>query len=483
MFPTLAAAVVIGLYVGLLLLIGVRARRAQRSKQQGDFFLAGRGLGLVVLLMTLYATQYSGNTFVGYAAEGYRSGGAFLYGALILGVVPAAYLLFGPRLRRLATRHNFVTLGDYIQHRYRSRTLRLLISLATTVALVNFMVTNLIALGIITERLSDGAISYELSVVAMAAVMLIYELLGGLRGVAWSDVLQGTLILGGSLTFLALVVALLGGFTPAIESVRASAPGLLEPPGLDGNITWLSSVALFAIGASLYPHALQRIYAAKSDRTLKRALAMMVFLPFITALPAITWGVLGNSLFGGLGAEASEQITPLLLERVVQQFPLITWVALIFVAAVLAAIMSTIDSALLSSASAVVNDFVPVRPRARIAIAKAASVALMAGAVALALAFQGNIFALIELKFELLLPCAPSVYLGLYWKRLTAAPLIAGFAAGLGLTLALLVASTATDAVPARPLGVHAGLWGLLLNLTVVAAAMAIRARRARLAV
>lgn len=466
-------------YIALLLGIGIAGRRARRGNSPSDFFLAGRGLGLLTLLLTLYATQYSGNTFVGYAAQGYRLGPAFLYGVLTLASVPAVYLLFAPRLRRVASKHNLVTFGDYIQHRFRSRTLTMLVSAASTVALVNFIITNLIALGIIIEVLTAGRVSYLWSVLILAAVMVIYEILGGLRSVTWTDMLQGVLILAGSIFLLGLTLSHFGGLEPALALLRAEQPLLLEPPDLAGNVTWISSILVFAIAASIYPHALQRIYAAKSTANLKRALAIMVFLPFVTSLPAITWGVLGNALFPGLSAEASEQITPLILEQLAADFPALYWGIILFVIAVLAAIMSTIDSALLSSSSALVTDFAPVSERRRTAAAKVVSVLVMAIAVGVALVFRGNIFGLIEIKFELLLPCAPSLYFGLYWRRITAPPLIAGFLAGVALTVALLLGGALSDFLPQRPLGVHAGLWGLLLNIAVTIVLARLRAVRA----
>lgn len=469
-----------GVYIAILLTLGMAGRWLRRSNSPGDFFLAGRSLGFLTLLLTLYATQYSGNTFVGYAAQGYRLGPAFMYGILTLGIVPSIYLLFGPKLRKIASKNNLITLGDYIQHRYGSRPLTTLVSLASTVALINFIITNLIAIGIIVEILTGGRVSYEWGVILLALVVVVYEILGGLRSVAWTDIIQGVLILAGSIILVVGTLVLLGGLEPALELLRTDSPQLLEPPDLGNNITWISSIIVFGIGIAIYPHAIQRLYAARSTSSLKLALSVMVFLPLLTTLPAITWGFLGNGIFPGLSTAESGEITPLILERLVSEFPAFYWIAVILFIAILGAIMSTMDSALLSSSSALVTDFVPIAEKRRINVAKVVSVALMAVAIIVALLVRGGIFGLIELKFELLLPCAPSLFLGLYWRRLKAAPLLAGFIAGLALTAFLLLAGGVAELVPERPFDIHAGLWGLGLNLAVVLIAHRLLAFRNR---
>src|SRR5919106_1138442 len=82
------------LYVGLL------ARRARQSDSMGDFYLAGRTLGPFVLFATLYATQYSGNSFLGYPGEAYRVGFAWVMSAGFMTAIVAAYLAIAPKLYR-----------------------------------------------------------------------------------------------------------------------------------------------------------------------------------------------------------------------------------------------------------------------------------------------------------------------------------------------------------------------------------------------
>jgi SSS family solute:Na+ symporter len=108
--PGARAAVV--LYLGALVVIGVFSRRARTETSLADFYLAGRGLGVVVLFLTLYATQYSGLTLVGFAGNFYRRGFAFLGVVSFAAAIGSVYLWYAPRLHVLSKQRGYVTVGD-----------------------------------------------------------------------------------------------------------------------------------------------------------------------------------------------------------------------------------------------------------------------------------------------------------------------------------------------------------------------------------
>jgi SSS family solute:Na+ symporter len=92
-----------------LLIIGWIGKRLSREPSLSDFFLAGRRLGLLTLFLTLYATQYSGNTLVGMAANAYRQGFTFVVSVTFMVRVIAVYWLYAPRLQRLSARKAYRT--------------------------------------------------------------------------------------------------------------------------------------------------------------------------------------------------------------------------------------------------------------------------------------------------------------------------------------------------------------------------------------
>jgi SSS family solute:Na+ symporter len=107
------------------------------------------------------------------------------------------YLLFAPRLQALASRFKFLTLGDYLQHRYSDRRITLLATILATWALANYILSNLKAIGFIVETTTGGRISFVHGILLLSLIMVIYKTLGGFRSVAWTDAIQGVILLAG----------------------------------------------------------------------------------------------------------------------------------------------------------------------------------------------------------------------------------------------------------------------------------------------
>ena len=97
--------VFVGVYLLSLLIIGVAGRLARKEDSLADFYLSGRGMGLFVLFLTLYATQYSGNTLIGMAGKSYRQGYVFIVSVTFMMSVIGAYMIYAPKLHRLSKKH------------------------------------------------------------------------------------------------------------------------------------------------------------------------------------------------------------------------------------------------------------------------------------------------------------------------------------------------------------------------------------------
>nr|MCS5615203.1 sodium:solute symporter family protein [Candidatus Neomarinimicrobiota bacterium] len=136
-------------YLFSLIGIGFAGRLARKENTLADFYLAGRGMGVFVLFLTLYATQYSGNTMIGFAGKAYRGGYQSLVMVIFMSSVIGAYLIYAPKLFRLAQKHGFITTGDFIQHRFKNNALTIIIVILSIIALGNYILTNLKAIGYI----------------------------------------------------------------------------------------------------------------------------------------------------------------------------------------------------------------------------------------------------------------------------------------------------------------------------------------------
>ena len=181
------ALIFLAFYLIVMISIGYVAKQRRRGHSMAEFYLAGKNLGAPVLFLTLYATQYSGNTLLGYPGEAYRLGYAWIMSiGFMMGIV-AVYLLFAPDLYRTSRRHGFVTPGDWISHRFGSPALTLLSGVLFVVAIANYLLAQLMAMGHIVSGLSGALIPFWAGVIVLGGIIIFYETLGGMQAVAWTD--------------------------------------------------------------------------------------------------------------------------------------------------------------------------------------------------------------------------------------------------------------------------------------------------------
>ena len=184
--PLLGTQGTIFLMLYLLSLIGVGIVGLLKSKENSmqDFYLGGAGFGVTILFLTMYATQYSGNSLIGFAGSAYRNGWFFLVSVTFMIAIVGGYMLYAPKLYILSQKYKFITVGDYIRHRYNHKLLTNLVVIIGILALSNYMLTNLKAIGYILNYVTGGSIGFAEGIIAMAIIMVIYETLGGMRSVA-----------------------------------------------------------------------------------------------------------------------------------------------------------------------------------------------------------------------------------------------------------------------------------------------------------
>ena len=463
------ALILIGLYLVSMIGVGWLGRVRRQSDSMVDFYLAGRSMGFAVLLLTLYATQYSGNTMFGYTGKSYRIGFEWTVSVLFMFSIIVGYLLFAPRLVAIARKADFITPGDYIRHRFRSPVLTLLATVLMIYALGNYTLAQLKAMGAAVEGITDGGVPSEYGIISLAVIMVIYETLGGMRSVAWTDVIQGVVLLTGFTILLFVIPGLGGGMTRVVEALSISEPAMVVAPSLEMCNTWISFVVLLGCGAAIYPQAIQRLYASKSVRGLKRSLAVMAFLPLTTTLIALFCGLTARVVLPGIEGVETDQVLARLCALIMQQSAMGYWFVVVVFAAALAALMSTADSALLSISSMFTRDVYQahLRPDSTEAeltlVGKVISWVVVAVLVIVAIRTEKTLVRLLELKFEVLIQIVPCFFLGLYWKRLSSRVVLAGMLAGLAVALGLTLAG-----LP-KVYGFHAGVVGLGLNFTICA--------------
>jgi len=469
-------------YMGVLAVIGEIARRARSDGSPSDHFLAGRNLGVFVLFLTLYATAYSGNSLLGYPGRAYNSGFSFIMATGFMMSIIVVFHVLAPRLRVVAARGRFVTPGDWIRYRFPgsvanpgvARALVVVVGVLMSLALVNFLLAQLKAMGLVTGQVTGGAVPYEAGVVGLAAVILAYETVGGMRAVAWTDAAQGILMLVGLTMLLGWLLREAGGLSAMTAAVASARPAAVAVPDAATCANWFSSIALLGLASVIYPQAIQRIYAAESGRSLQLAFSGMAFMPLATTLVVTLIGVAAIARIDPGAGIPSDAVMPAMLSEWASSGGWSIAAAILVFIGALAAIMSTADSCLLSLGALVAQDLLglPRDEERTTKVGKVLAAVLLLSMIPFALMRDVTLWRLIELKMELLIQCVPAFLLAIHWKRLAGAPTLAGIVVGTGFSVGLTLAGVT------RLGGIHVGVAGLVLNVSVAVLGSLLRPRR-----
>ncbi|MEM7027408.1 MAG: sodium:solute symporter family protein [Pseudomonadota bacterium] len=470
----------ISVYLGSLIFIGLFAYKARKENTLSDFYLAGSSFGLVVIFLTLYATQYSGNTMFGYSGKTYRVGYAWIMSLHFMTAIVACYMIYAPKLYALARRYHYVTPTDYLQHRFNSNALNIIATLIMIFVLANYLLAQLMAMGRAMQGLTDidPAIAYQQGVILLTLIMVVYGTLGGIRAVAWTDVIQGGVLMLGFIVLIFVLYQQFGPISLATSRMMASSDPAISMkaavPDSDRLREWLSYILIVGLGSTLYPQAVQRLYAAKSEAVLRKGLALMAFAPLLMTLVALTVGIYAIAYIPGLEGANSDQALGRILALVQQGSNLGYWLVVLLYAAVLAAMMSTADSALLSISSMLSKDIYgryvdPNASQARLTlVGKCVSWGLIIFLVWLAiyLSDKASLLKLLDRKFDLLIQLVPGFMLSIHWKKMKAIPTFMGLF--IGVTISLWLAYGEVSFVTNGKIhGFHPGLIGLVANISI----------------
>lgn len=475
----------IAIYLSSLVLIGAISFLKRKENTLKDFYLAGPGIGFIVLLLTLYATQYSGNTLFGFTGRAYKDGFSWLICVHFMTAIVVFYLLLAPKLYRLSRENNFITPADFIQYRFKNKAFTLFTSVIVILAIANYLLAQLTAMG----RALQGMTSYDpdtafvVGVVFLALVIVVYESLGGFRAVAWTDVIQGSVLMIG---FFVLVFAIFNQYGSLDVATRklmtnpeASAQSKVLAPAFGKSTEWFSYILIVGIGGALYPQSIQRIYAAKSAGTLRKSLAVMAFLPLTTTLIVVIVGVIGFANEANIAH--SDTILTVMCRRVQESSTFGRILILVLFSGILAALMSTADSVLLSISSMFTKDIVgnlSPKPLSESALTKIGKVfswvmIFLTVLVSIQLYKSGTtLVSLLDRKFDLLCQLGPAFFLGIRFRW------IKTNAAFSGMVLGVVIAITLAEVYDAKPMNIHAGLYGLVVNLIVTVGGSIFPARK-----
>jgi len=403
---------VILVYLLFTLAFGIGFRkRAKESKV--EFFLAGRNLTKLLLFFTMAATNFSAFTIFGFSGAGYRIGYSF-YPVMGFGTgfMALSFHIIGGKILKLSRDRDYITPSDFIFDRYQSLFLKKLFSLVMIVFTLPYISIQAIASGKSLESLIG--LPYLGGALLITGFVVTYVALGGLRSIVWTDFMQGLMMVLFTLCAFLIIASRSGGFAATHQGVFNAHPDLLSRPGMGGAMpygVWFGYLFLWFFADPMFPQLFQRFMVAKDEETLNTTI---VFYPIITSFLfflTVSIGVMGRGAFPDLSREATDTIFPMLLGQYTSVF-----LGTVLITGSIAALMSTMDSQLLTLTSMITSDFFTIR---RNEVLKEKITIIVLGTLGFLIAIrppQTILEFISATTFNGLAVLAPAVIGGLYWK-------------------------------------------------------------------
>lgn len=451
-------------YLGACLILGLLPGR-QASESAEGYVAGDRTLGLVLMYFITGATIFSAFAFLGAPGWAYSRGAAVFYILAfgILGFVPFYFL--GPRAARVGRQYRFVTQAEMVAERFATPPLAGVMAFISVVAFVPYLALQMRGAGYILTAATRGDVSIELGAAIVYCVVLVYVLRSGVLGVGWTNTFQGIfmMLLAWGLG-LYLPYRLYGGVGEMFTRIAAERPELLRAPGLagaGGQWPWgeySSAIIVSIVGFSVWPHLFMKAFTARDVRTIKRTVVLYpTFQIFLVPLFFIGFS---GVFFTPAPADAN-QILPHMLMNM--EIPAL--LVGLFCAGGLAASMSSGDAMAHAAASIAVRDGVvrafrfSLAPERERALIRGSLVGVMMLAYGVAVLYKGSLVELLLSAYGAVVQFAPALVATLYWRRATGLGVMTGMIAG---SLTTVVFAFGPEL---RPFPLHAGLYGLVVNL------------------
>jgi len=442
-----AKIIALTVYVIILFLIGIFASR--RIKSMSDFYVGGKNIGYWAVAFSARATGESGWLLIGLTGMGAIAGISTYWVVVgeVLGVA-ISWFFMAKRFKRKTDEYKSITVPDYLVSHFKSKThfIRILSASVLSIFVIIYVSSQIDATGIAFESMLG--MNYYHGAFLGFAIVLVYIFIGGFVAVVWSDLFQGLLMFFGLVLLPIVVFSSMDYSGSVIEGLHNIDPALTNIWG-GSDDAWLNlftvlGFSMIGLGFLGSPQVYVRFMSVKNEAELDKGKWVAIVFTLLTDAAAVTIGVLARLLFteSGQDPEAVFGIgaTDVLKVMTENFLPLI--LVAIFVAIVLSAIMSTIDSLLVIASSAIVRDFYQkiLRPDlkdnelTKISRIVTMGMAVIALAIAMGMAIyspERQVFWVIIFGWSgIAAAFCPVIILSLFWKGYTEKGAIASMISG-----------------------------------------------------
>jgi SSS family transporter len=453
------------LYLAVTITIGLWAARRVRGAR--DYLVAGRSLPLYMSVATVFATWFGAETVLAvsstFVKEGMRGIVADPFGFSL------CLILVGLFFARAFYRMDLLTIGDFYRKRY-GHAAELATSLCITLSYLGWTSAQLIALGLVFNALSGGAIPLPIGILLGAGCVLVYTLFGGMWSVAFTDLFQTVIIVLGML-YLAWLLAGMAGGADAVVA-HALADGKLEFwPQLEAKeaLAFLAAFLTAALGGIPQQDVFQRVTSARNEQTAVRGSIIggslyfvFAFVPIFLAYSAF---LIAPAMVTPLLEAEGNRFQEILPTLILGQTPL--FAQIMFFGALLSAILSTASGALLAPTALFTENVLKrvypnMSDRQFLFTLRLVLVIFTFAIASFALASEASIYQMVQNTYKItLVACIVPLAAGIFWKRATAQGAL--FSVVLGLLAWIAMELFAADGVwPPQLVGLAFSIAGMV---------------------
>ncbi|MBR9919239.1 MAG: sodium/proline symporter [Bacteroidetes bacterium] len=425
--------IVLALYVGVLFLIGIVASR--RIKSISDFYVGGKNIGYWAVAFSARATGESGWLLIGLTGMGAIAGVSAYWVVLgeVLGVA-ISWFFMAKKFKRQSDEYDSITVPDYLESHFKStkNTLRIISASVLSVFVIIYVSSQIDATGIAFESLLG--FNYFTGAIIGFCIVMVYIFVGGFVAVVWSDLFQGLLMFFG-LVLLPIIAWFSISRGPGIlEGLHSIDPALTNIWGGNPdpwmNLFTILGFSMIGLGFLGSPQVYVRFMSIKNEKEIDKGKPVAIIFTLLTDAAAVTIGIMARYFFTDQGVDP-EAVLGIggqdVLSMMTEQFLPAILVAL-YIAIVLSAIMSTIDSLLVIASSAITHDFyekiykpgLSQKQMTRLSRIVTVAMALIALGLAMAIALlspERQVFWVIIFGWSgIAATFCPVIILSLFWK-------------------------------------------------------------------
>jgi SSS family solute:Na+ symporter len=454
----------IGIYwtvivVYMLVLIGVGVFASRKTRGISDFYIGGRNIGPFVTALSFIAAYFSSVVIIGGGGFGYKFGMSTLWvGAInvLLGCT-LCWIFLGKRVRNYTQKLGTMTIPGFVAERFKAPQARIFLSILIFIFMIIYNVSVLKGMGHIFEVLMK--IPYIVGILISGIIIISYVSIGGYIAVVWTSFLQALIMIVGLFLLTSKSLGAVGGLAAANKALASIDPGMVSTPGVWGYAGLISYCLIVSFGVWGMPQLVIRFYSIKNTTVLRIGTVVVTIGGCLALLPYMN-GAISRILFPAL--KNPDLAIPKLTKLVLSPFG-----AAIFLAAVVAAGMSTFSAVLIIVSSAIVRDFwqkgLKRKTKEYKLVRAGRIVSIIAGLISLVIAIKPPGLILVLTAFAWAIIASATVWpilFGIYWQRATRQGVMFSMITGSLVALVWMALG--------KPFGIHGFIPGMIIGLILI---------------